>query len=132
MGLFGPSQKEVWEQLSKEIHAEYIEGGFWKGGKVQARVDNWIVLFDTFAVSDGKTSSTYTRVRAPFKNLESFYFRIYRKGFFSDLGNLLGMQDISVGYSKFDEEFIIKGNSEEKIAQLFLNEKIRELLEQQP
>lgn len=132
MGLFGPSKKEVWEQLSKEIQGDYIEGGFWTGGKVQAHVDNWIVLFDTYTVSTGKSSITYTRIRAPFKNLESLYFKIYRKGFFSDLGKLLGMQDIRVGYSEFDENFIIKGNNEERITQLFSNEKIRELLEEQP
>ena len=131
MGLFGPNKKEVWEQLSKEIQGDYIEGGFWTGGKVQAHVDNWIVLFDTYTVSSGKSSITYTRVRAPFKNLESFYFKIYRKGLFSDLGKLLGMQDISVGYSEFDDEFIIKGNNEARITQLFSNERIRKLLELQ-
>lgn len=132
MGLFGPSKKDVWEQLSKEIQGDYIDGGFWTGGKVQAHVDNWIVLFDTYAVSNGKSSTTYTRVRAPFENLENFYFKIYRKGFFSDLGKLLGMHDISVGYTGFDDEFIIKGNNEGRINQLFSNERIRELLEQQP
>jgi hypothetical protein len=132
MGLFGPSKKEVWEQLSKEIRGDYIEGGFWTGGKVQAHVDNWIVLFDTYTVSTGKSSVTYTRIRAPFKNLESLYFKIYRKGFFSDLGKLLGMQDIRVGYSEFDENFIIKGDNEERITQIFSNEKIRKLLEEQP
>ena len=132
MGLFGPSKKEVWEQLSKEIQGDYIEGGFWTGGKVQAHVDNWIVLFDTYTVSTGKSSITYTRIRAPFKNLESLYFKIYRKGYFSDLGKLLGMQDIRVGYSEFDENFIIKGDNEERITQIFSNEKIRKLLEEQP
>ena len=131
MGIFGPSKREVWEQLSREIHADYIEGGFWTGDKVQAHVNNWIVMFDTYTVSNGKTSTTYTRVRAPFKNLENFYFKIYMKGIFSELGKLLGMNDINVGYSEFDEEFIIKGNNEERVIQLFSNERIRELLGQQ-
>jgi len=34
--------------LSKEINADYIEGGFWTGGKVQVKVDNWIVFFDIY------------------------------------------------------------------------------------
>lgn len=132
MGLFGPSKKEMWEQLSSEIHADYIDGGIWKGDKVQAHVDNWIVLLDTYTVSTGKSSVTYTRMRAPFKNLESFYFKIYRKGLFSDLGKLLGMQDISVEYSEFDKDFIIKSNNEDLVKQLFSSEKIRELIESQP
>ncbi|WML33542.1 hypothetical protein [Clostridium sp. OS1-26] len=36
-----------------------------------------------------------------------------------------------MGYSELDEDFIIQGNSEERIIQLFSNEKIRELLEMQ-
>jgi len=98
MGLFGPSKKEVWEQLSKEVNADYIEGGFFKGGMVEAHVDNWVVLFDTYSVGSSNNVRTYTRIRAPFENIDSFYFKIYRKGLFSDLGKLLGMQDISVGY----------------------------------
>ena len=29
MGWFGPSKDEVWRQLSQEIGAEFVEGGFW-------------------------------------------------------------------------------------------------------
>ena len=35
MGWFGPSNDQVWRQLSQEIGAEFIKGGFWKGNKVQ-------------------------------------------------------------------------------------------------
>lgn len=129
MGLFGPSKKEVWEQLSRDIQADYIDGGFWTGDKVQAQVGNWIVVLDTYIVSTGKSAVPYTRIRAPFINLDNFYFKIYRKGVFSDLGKLLGMQDINTGYDDFDEDFIIKCNNEEKGQQLFSNERIRALIQ---
>ena len=61
----------------------------------------------------------YTRMRAPYVNPEGFRFTIYRKGVFSDLGKLLGMQDIEVGDPDFDEAFIIKGNDESKVRDLF-------------
>ena len=132
MGLFGPSKKEVWQQLSEEIQADYIEGGFWKGDKIQAHVDNWIVVLDTYTVSNGKSSTTYTRMRAPFINLDGLYFKIYREGLFSGIGKMLGMQDINVGYNQFDENFIIKGNDEDRVRRLFSNERIRSLIEVQP
>jgi hypothetical protein len=132
MGLFGPSQKEIWQQLSDEIHANYINGGFWTGDKVEAYVDNWIITLDTYTVSTGKSSVTYTRIRAPFINLDNFYFKIYNKGLFSDIGKLLGMQDINIGYDQFDEDFIIKGNNESKLKQLFANARIRTLISDQP
>ena len=131
MGLFGPSKKEIWNQLAEEIKANYVDNGMWKGDRVEARVDNWIIVLDTYVVSTGKATITYTRMRAPFVNRDNFYFKIYRNGIFSGLGKLLGMQDINVGYDSFDEEFVIKGNNEEKVKRLFSNEHIRALIQDQ-
>jgi hypothetical protein len=41
---------------------------------------------------------------------------------------MLGMQDVEVGMPEFDRDFIIKGNDEGKLRQLFANPKIRELI----
>ena len=130
--LFGPSKDEIWRQLSKEISADFIEGGFWRGSKIEASVKEWTVTLDTFVVSTGKTHITYTRMRAPYLNKDGFRFRIYRKGCFSELGKLLGMQDIEVGYPEFDDEFIIQGNDEKKLRLLFANPTIRRSIEAQP
>ncbi|MCI0388167.1 MAG: DUF3137 domain-containing protein [Acidobacteria bacterium] len=130
--LFGPSKDEVWRQLSQEISADFIVGGFWRGSKVQATVKEWTVTLDTFTVSTGKTNIPYTRMRAPYVNKDGFRFKIYRKGFFSELGKLLGMQDIEVGYPEFDNEFIIQGNDADKLRALFANPTIRQLIAVQP
>lgn len=132
MGFFGPSKREIWQQLAEEIHADYVNKGFWGGDRVEAHVDNWIVILDTYTVSTGKSSVTYTRMRAPFVNLDNFYFKIYRSGMFSTLGKLLGMEDISVGYDEFDDDFVIKSNDEEKARRLFSNGRIRDLVQDQP
>ena len=125
MAWFGPSKDEVWQQFSQEIGAEFVEGGFWKGNKVQAHVDPWTITLDTYTVNTQHSHVTYTRMRAPYVNPEGFRFTIYRKGFFSDLGKLLGMQDIEVGDPDFDEAFIIKGNDEFKVRDLLANPHIR-------
>ncbi len=133
MNWFGPSKDEVWRQLSQEIGAEFVEGGFWAStdSKVQAHVGPWIVTLDV-GRSDEDGKSLVTRLRAPYVNPEGFRFTIYRKGFFSDLGKLLGMQDLEVGDSDFDEAFIIKGNDESKVRALFTNPKIRQTIQAQP
>ncbi|MBK1813172.1 DUF3137 domain-containing protein [Clostridium sp. YIM B02505] len=132
MGLFGPSKKEIWQQLAREINADYVYNGIWKGDRVEAHVDNWTVVLDTYVVSTGKSTITYTRMRAPFVNLDNFYFKIYRSGIFSGIGKMFGMEDINVGYPQFDDAFIIKGNSESKVKALFANDNIRRLIEYQP
>src|SRR4051812_41206216 len=110
MGFFGPGKGEIWQQLSEEIGAEFVEGGFWKGSKVQAHVGPWTVTLDN-GYSDEDGESRTTRLRAPYVNPEGYRFKIYRNGYF-DLGKLFGMQDIEVGDPEFDEAFVIQGNDE--------------------
>ena len=130
-GVFGPSQEEIWNQFANEIGADFVNEGFWKGKKVVARFENWVVTLDTYTQSTGKTSTTYTRIRAPYINKDGFNFKIYKSGWFSDIGRTFGMQDVEIGYPEFDDKFIIKGNDESKLIELFSSEKIRELISSQ-
>lgn len=130
--IFGPSKKEIWRLLSDQIGSEFIEGGFFSADKVIAHVKDWTVTLDTYTDSTGNSSTTYTRVRAPYINKDGFRFKIYRKGIFSEIGKAFGGQDVEVGFPEFDENFIIKGNDEQKLRTLFANSKIRQLIEFQP
>jgi hypothetical protein len=133
MGLFGPSKNTAWRQLGEEIGAEVVQGGLWKGvRKVKAHVGPWTVTLDTYTVSLGRSRRTYTRMRAPFVNPERFRFTIYRKGFFSEFGKLLGMQHIEVDDPDFDDAFIVKGNDEERVRELFANPEVRQMIQAQP
>jgi hypothetical protein len=132
MGLFGKSRKEVWKQLAKEIDADFIKGRLFQSPRVELKHNNWIICLDTYTVSTGKSSITYTRMRAPLINAKQFNFKIYRKGIGSNIGKALGMQDIEIGYDDwFDRDFIIKSNDEELLIKLLQNHNIRRLIEKQ-
>ena len=122
----------MWRRLCREIGADYIEGGLFKGDVVQASVGDWIITLDTYTVSTGKSHVTYTRIRAPYVNPENLRFTIYRAGVFTGLGKWFGMQDIEVGDPRFDGAFVIQGNSDRAVAELFANERIQGCLEAQP
>jgi len=126
--LFGPSKQEIWQRLCAEIGANYVAGGFWKGDKVQATHGEWTITLDTYAVSTGKVTIIYTRLRAPYVNPDRFRFTIYRRGLFSDIARWLGMQDIEVGHPDFDRDFVIKGTDEQKVRALFDSPRLRELI----
>jgi len=130
--IFGPSKHEIWSQLSQEVGADYQPDGFFKNGKVVLTHRQWQITLDTYVVSTGKTYLTYTRIRAPYVNPDGFRFNIYREGVFSWLGKLLGMQDIEIGDSFFDEEFIIQSSSESLVKHLLENSEIRTLIQNQP
>ena len=83
-----------------------------------AHLDPWTITLDIYTVHIQHTHVSYTRMRAPFINPDNFRFSIYRKGVFSELGKLLGMQDIEVGDPEFDEAFIIKGNARDQCREI--------------
>lgn len=130
--IFGPGKEEVWRQLSHELGGNFVDSSFLKGHKVEVRVKQWTITLDTYTVSTGKSSTTYTRMRAPYVNPDGFRFTIYRKSIFTPIGKLLGMQDIEIGDAFFDQEFVIKGSDAAKVKQLFANEKLREMIHAQP
>jgi hypothetical protein len=130
--IFGPSREEIWRQFSAQTGFGYLDGGFWKSDKVEATHGQWTVTLDLYVVSTGKSSVTYTRMRAPYVNPDGFRFTVYRKGIFTEMGKWFGMQDVAVGYQEFDRDFVIKGNDEQKLRTLFSSQKIRELVAAQP
>jgi hypothetical protein len=125
--LFGPSREEIWRELSAAIGAQYVES-FRRGDNVQAAHGEWTVTLDTCAVSTGKTTIVYTRMRAPYVNPSGFRFTEYRTGLFSGVAKWLGMQDVEVGHQLFDSDFIVKGTDEARLRELFSNAKIRDLI----
>jgi hypothetical protein len=129
MGWRDPREVEDWLHFSVVVGAEFVEGGLLKGSKVRARVDAWVVTLDAIDRGEG---DFYTRMRAPFVNLDGFQFRIYRKGLLSGLGKWLGMQDIEVDEPEFDEAFVIQGNDEPRVRQLFADPTLRGLVVSQP
>jgi hypothetical protein len=129
---FGPSRREIWQQLSADLHAQFVQGSIGRADRIQATHGAWTVTLDTYVVSNGKTAVTVTRMRAPYVNPDGFRFTIYRRGFFSDLAKRLGMQDVEVGYETFDHDFIIKGTHEAQLKKLFADQRLRDLIARQP
>jgi hypothetical protein len=125
-------EKEVaWRHFCSDIGGEFVRREPWQSDMVVAKVKQWVITLDTCTVPRGEfdVGETYTRVMAPYVNADEFRFTIYRKGLFSRLWKLLGMQDIEIGCPDFDRDFIIKGNDESKVRILCANPRIRRLIE---
>lgn len=129
--VFGSNKDEIWSELSREIGAEFEEGGMFKNGKVVLSYRYWEITLDTYTVHTGSSHITYTRMRAPYVNMDKFRFKIYQKNIFSSIGKAFGMQDIEVGDIIFDDKFIIKGEPEHLVGALLANGMIRQLIQEQ-
>lgn len=130
--LFGPSKQEIWRQVAAEIGGELVEGGLLGSDKLMLRHGEWTLWMDVYTQSSGNSSTTYTRMQAPYLNAEGFRFRIYRGSIFGVVRKLFGVQDIEVGDPVFDDEFVIQGNDEERVKELLKSQNIKALIRMQP
>lgn len=130
--IFGPTKKDIWGQVADEIGGQYVDNGFWKGDVLRYQSGEWEIILDTYTQSNGESSTTYTRMRAPFVNKDNLHFRIFPKHIFSGIGKFFGAQDIEIGDPYFDEKYIIKGNSEERLRELLQDSRLKEYIDLQP
>ncbi len=125
MSILGLSKKEVWAQLTQEIGADFIDDGILKGVRVEKKHKLWTIYLDTYTVSTGKSSTTYTRLRAPYISRYDFTFKIGRKNIFTRIAKAFGKTYPSSGDYAFDGEFVIKSPDESLIKKIFSNENIK-------
>lgn len=130
--VFGESQKDAWTRLAGEIGGQLREGGWGSATAVHARIGGYDIVLDTYTVSTGKSSHTYTRVQAPFANAAGLRFRIHRASIFTGIAKALGKQDIEIGVPDFDRDFVIQGNDEARVRQLLSDPALRAMIEAQP
>ena len=131
--LFGPSKEEIWNLLAQQIGGQFKQGEGWTGrSRVDAQVGQWIVTLDTFTVSTGKSTVTFTRLRAPYVNRDGFRFTITRAGVFSPIARLLGFQDVEIGDTAFDEAFVVKSSDEPRVRTFLADPDLRAKLALQP
>jgi hypothetical protein len=123
-----PGKDQVWQELGAEIGAEFRPRQFFSGSRLTVHTGPWRITLDS--VQNDKTQ--FTRIRAPYVSSSGLRFSIYRSSVFSRLGALLGMQDLEVGDSAFDEAFVVKSNDENAIRSLLDSPRVRSLLQEQP
>lgn len=131
-GLFGPGKKEQWQLLSAQTGSEFVSGGFLKTDRVVHRHRGWTITLDTYTVSSGKSSTTYTRIRAPYVSTQDLRFSIRRSGPLGELGAFLGFRDIEIGSEDFDGDFVVKASCEDTVRALLSDSELRELIQAQP
>jgi hypothetical protein len=119
---------DSWEEVAKELNAEFITGGFFKTEKITLQNGIWVIILDTIQEGTEKNKQTFTRMQASFIRKEEIKMKVYRENIFTSLGKLFGFQDIVLGHEEFDNKFIIKGNNENCILDLLDSNEIIELM----
>ncbi len=114
------SQKKgkAWKAMADRLKLSYQTGGFFKPGRVYGPFQDYQIEVRTITRGSGKNSKTYTQINTLAHPPLAMGLRVYREGFFSSVGKVLGFQDIQTGDATFDERFIIKGRNEDAVRRL--------------
>lgn len=122
------ARQRVWKQIAAARGGRFVpadHGFFQKQYEgIEAQVAHAVVFLDLHVVSNGKSSTTYTRARARFALGRGPRFRIYEEGVFSTLGKALGTQDLEIGVPAFDQRFMIKGDDSRAIAEAWTDDAV--------
>ena len=129
---FNNSKEKIWSHLAEQINTNLDKDKFQIHDVLRYSYGEWEITLDQYYVHTGTQKAAYTRMRAPFVNKDGLQFEIYNESLTSSIAKLFGMQDILVGDTFFDDNFIIKGNNEEKIKILLNDKKLMELIELLP
>ncbi len=130
-------KKGVERESSWAAFAERHEGEVFRDEKgridgVRVAYRDWTVVVDTYTVSTGQSSITYTRGLAGFHAQVPFRCKVWKEGFFSRVGKRLGMQDLKVGRPTLDRDFVVQSDSPGHVRSLLAGSRVGELLERHP
>jgi len=101
--------------VANQLGGSVIPGSFFKQPRLQFEYQGYPVSLEFYSTG-GRNPTYYTLIVATFPSRPPFELHIYPERFFSRLGKMLGGQDIQIGDQVFDEKFMIKGSSQEKVA----------------
>jgi hypothetical protein len=105
---------ETWQAAARELGLRF-EPGTWLGGrKIQGQYRGQWVKVDVHSTG-GKNSQTFTRYQVFYPEPLGLGLRLNRQGFFSNLWQMLGGQDIQVGDGEFDADVVVKGRDPQEV-----------------
>jgi len=122
--FFGKEDDSVWRQFAEEKKGKYAPVS---DHRVLLKHKEITIAFGAYThytvVGHASNPADYTRGFVEFSSKDDFTFCLRHQGFFENVGKLFGMQDIEIGDSSFDKQFIIKSNDEMRTS-LFLSNSI--------
>ena len=128
MGIFGPSLDEVWGDFAAIHQYDFTKGSFLKTPRVVNRYKQFEIVMDRYVVSNGKSSTTYTRFRVFVDNELGLSFKLGNRHVFSGIADMLGFRRISSGSAEIDSAYIIKGNDPETVQKIFTDGNLHSLI----
>jgi hypothetical protein len=105
----------VWTEAARLASGQFVpaSGSFWRARSVRvvAVFEPGIeVVVDRYVVSNGKSSTVFTRVIAPAPGAGELDLKLRRENALTHVGKTLGLGDIQLGDAAFDTRYLVRSN----------------------
>ena len=129
-------RREAFQAAASELDATFVAGNWSSGDQVHLEHGPWTVILDTYVMSTGQTTVTYTRARALYVAKNDFTLRISRRNIFTRIAELFGFYGLLVGDEELERKhkikYKIKSSNEPRGRSLMTDRRLRELILVQP
>ena len=125
-------RREAFQAAASELDATFVAGKRSSGDQVHLEHGPWKVILDTYVVSTGQTTVTYTRTRALYVARDNFTLRVSRRNVFTRIAELFGFYGLLVGDQGLERKYTIKSSNAPRARSLMGDRRLRELIMAQP
>ncbi|MFH1403396.1 MAG: hypothetical protein ABIH11_03925 [Candidatus Altiarchaeota archaeon] len=105
-------------EASRALGLKYIDGGFFYDPKLKGEYKGVKVSVYTFTKHRGDNKAKYTRVEALHKSDLRGQISISKDDIFTTVGDKLGVHEIHIMGTVFDNEYHIKGSNEDEVLRI--------------
>lgn len=112
------AMNEAWQAAATTLGFEFASGSWGGGPTLTGTVDGAAAEIHSYTKSSGKSSTRYTRYTVGFPPI-GVGLRLSRQSGFGSILKVLGVQDIEIGESTFDEAFLVQA-TDPRAARAFL------------
>ena len=125
-------RRDAFQAAASNLGATFVEGKRSSDDQVHLKHGPWKVILDTYVVSTGQTTVTYTRARALYVAKDDFTFRISRKNVFTRIAEFFGFHGLLGGDRELERRYTIKASNDLRGRALMTDGRLRELIKVQP
>lgn len=113
-------RREAYRQVAALLDGELHEGKRASRDRVLVQRGPWRVWLDTYTVSTGQVSVTYTRVRAHFRGRRDLRVTVRRRTWFDRLAARFGFGKPFRGNPRLNDRYVVKGRPETRASSLLV------------
>ncbi|WP_347159735.1 hypothetical protein [Pontibacter chitinilyticus] len=122
----GNTEAEVWQQVAADMAAQKGVLRYTAMLTQQGRQMLFDLDIDLGGGFESGISTTTFKAAVPAQI--PLRFHLYEQDLLHEIGKVLGMEDVKLGYPEFDDAFIVQTNQPETLKKIFANEETRRIL----